>query len=116
MSADWPVALAEGWHPVALLEELRPAKPLARSLLGVPLVLFRGKNRPAILRDVCPHRNVPLSPGQVQDGVLTCPYHGWRFGEDGLCLGAAGSSVIPAASARPFPTVVRDGLLWTCLA
>lgn len=28
----------------------------------------------------CPHRNVPLSLGEVvADGTLQCPYHGWKF-------------------------------------
>lgn len=38
-----------------------------------------------VARDVCPHRGVPLTLG-FQDGEgIVCPYHGLRFGEDGLC-------------------------------
>ena len=41
------------------------------------------------LRDICPHRLVPLSAGQQieTDGrpTIQCPYHGWRFGTDGQC-------------------------------
>src|SRR5262245_13491889 len=34
------------------------ARPLARTIAGVPLVLFRSNGRPAALVDRCPHRNV----------------------------------------------------------
>jgi phenylpropionate dioxygenase-like ring-hydroxylating dioxygenase large terminal subunit len=41
------------------------------------------------LRDICPHRLVPLSAGRQVDTdgqpTVECPYHGWRFGLDGVC-------------------------------
>lgn len=27
----------------------------------------------------CPHRGGPLAQGQVEEGVVTCPLHGWAF-------------------------------------
>ncbi len=29
--------------------------------------------------DVCPHMGASLSEGEVDGGVVTCPWHGWRF-------------------------------------
>jgi nitrite reductase (NADH) small subunit/3-phenylpropionate/trans-cinnamate dioxygenase ferredoxin subunit len=29
--------------------------------------------------DVCPHMGASLSEGEVADGIVTCPWHGWRF-------------------------------------
>ena len=29
--------------------------------------------------DVCPHMGASLSGGQVEDGIVTCPWHAWRF-------------------------------------
>ncbi len=28
---------------------------------------------------MCPHQFAPLIGGDVEDGILTCPLHGWRF-------------------------------------
>jgi nitrite reductase (NADH) small subunit len=28
---------------------------------------------------VCPHQGGPLGQGELCDGVLTCPWHGWQF-------------------------------------
>ena len=27
----------------------------------------------------CPHNGGPLSKGSLDDGALTCPWHGWRW-------------------------------------
>lgn len=73
------------WWPVARSEELE-SRPLARTLLGTPLVLFRDANRSArALLDRCPHRHAPLSEGRIQKGEVVCGYHGWRFTADGEC-------------------------------
>lgn len=29
--------------------------------------------------DACPHRGAPLSAGELSDGVVMCPFHGWEF-------------------------------------
>jgi nitrite reductase (NADH) small subunit len=29
--------------------------------------------------DVCPHMGASLSGGYVEGGVVTCPWHAWRF-------------------------------------
>ena len=113
---DWPVAIAEGWHPVAELDELNNARPLACRLLGKPLVLFRGRDGIGILQDRCPHRGVPLSKGRLSDGGIVCAYHGWRFGEDGRCLEVPGARECPSVSVRPLPVRVVAGLVWTTLA
>jgi nitrite reductase (NADH) small subunit/3-phenylpropionate/trans-cinnamate dioxygenase ferredoxin subunit len=35
--------------------------------------------------DLCPHMGFSLGAGRVEDGVVTCPWHAWRFR---LCDGA----------------------------
>lgn len=75
---------AHVWTPVALARALRPGKPLSIRVAGERLVLFRGASgEPAALLDRCPHRGVALSLGRVQDGCITCPFHGWRFDAQG---------------------------------
>jgi nitrite reductase (NADH) small subunit len=29
--------------------------------------------------DCCPHMGASLSGGYVEDGIVTCPWHAWRF-------------------------------------
>lgn len=110
------------WYVVATADELRPGqRPLQRTLLGLPLVLFRDENgRAAALLDRCPHRNVPLSLGQVHDGQLQCAYHGWRFDGHGACrfipslptAQAGREAAARARSALSYPVRELDGFIW----
>lgn len=115
MKSEWPVALANGWHPIAYASEIK-AKPFPVLLMGHPLVVFRGEGGLGVLEDRCPHRNVPLSKGTVAAGVIVCPYHGWEFTPKGICTKVPGAATCPAAAARSFPVIERAGLIWTCLA
>lgn len=80
------VRALDHWYVLAMSTELKD-KPLVRTLYDTPIVLFRGKDGAVgALLDRCPHRNVPLSMGQVLgDSTLECPYHGWRFDRRGGC-------------------------------
>ena len=40
-------------------------------------VIFRGKDkRPGCVQNTCAHRACPLDLGSVNEGRITCPYHG----------------------------------------
>jgi nitrite reductase (NADH) small subunit len=41
-------------------------------------VFHTGGNYQAI-DDTCPHMGASLSGGAVEEGVVTCPWHAWRF-------------------------------------
>lgn len=104
------------WYVAATSEALR-AGPYASTVLGVPMVLFRDAHgQAAALLDRCPHRNVPLSDGQVLKGELQCPYHGWRFDGAGRCTNipcrVEGPGEAKAREATAFPVREQDGLVW----
>lgn len=80
-------ALKDYWYVACLATELTPARPLSRTILGTPLVLFRdAAGKPAALFDRCLHRNARLSAGDCFDGKLGCPYHGWVYDGSGACV------------------------------
>ncbi len=106
--------LSRYWYVACTSRELR-LKPLARTVLGLPLVLFRSTDGPTALLDRCPHRNVPLSAGAVREGTLECAYHGWRFGNGGRCVAIPALCEPPGhrgRDAEAFPVIERDGLVW----
>src|SRR5438067_8354157 len=83
---DDPV-LVEDWHPVARIEDLHGGGPIGARLLGEDIVVWRSGNRFHAWRDLCVHRGTRLSLGHVVGGDrLECPYHGWKYGEDGRCV------------------------------
>lgn len=81
--------MTDHWQAVALSRDVAK-KPLRVLLDGAPIVLFRGPTGLAALADRCPHRLVALSEGAIRDGTLECPYHGWRFDEQGHCVAIPG--------------------------
>ncbi|TVR47053.1 MAG: Rieske (2Fe-2S) protein [Planctomycetota bacterium] len=81
-SDDWPVSAARVVH------------------LGARrIAVVRSHDGWYAVKNVCPHRNLPLVPDQqssqqlnLEDGKLRCPHHGWAFcladgeGPEGSCL------------------------------
>ncbi|MDE2394728.1 MAG: Rieske 2Fe-2S domain-containing protein [Burkholderiales bacterium] len=89
-------------------------KPLARTLLERPLVLFRTPGGAvAALEDRCCHKELPLSLGTLEARGIRCGYHGLLFDGAGACLEIPGQDHIPAkACVRSYPLLERDQILW----
>ena len=48
--------------------------------VGTKLVaVFREGGRYFAIDDLCPHMGASLSGGYVENGIVTCPWHAWRF-------------------------------------
>lgn len=57
---------------------------VARKLLDEPVLIGCDRNGEAFaMRDMCPHRAVPLSFGKFDGKVVERRYHGWRFDGEG---------------------------------
>ncbi len=112
----WPALLGQ-WYIACTSRQLR-GRPVARTVLGVPLVLFRGAaGQPAALLDRCPHRNVALAGGRVTNGCLACPYHGWQFDGAGACQAVPGlaegaASAHPARAVPSYAAAEQQGFVW----
>ncbi|NML44036.1 Rieske 2Fe-2S domain-containing protein [Ramlibacter sp. G-1-2-2] len=89
-------------------------QPLARTLLDVPLVLFRTPDgQVAALEDRCCHKELPLSLGAIEPRGLRCGYHGLLFDCQGTCVEIPGQEAIPAkARVRSYELRERDQVLW----
>jgi vanillate O-demethylase monooxygenase subunit len=101
------------WYVAGFAWELGD-QPLARTLLGQPLVLFRtADGSVAALEDRCCHRALPLSLGTLESGGLRCGYHGLLFGADGRCLEIPGQAKVPGkALVKAFVLRERNQILW----
>ncbi|MCA9606220.1 MAG: aromatic ring-hydroxylating dioxygenase subunit alpha [Myxococcales bacterium] len=109
--------IPNAWYVACASSDLGRDKPISRTILGLPIVLFRGDGgAPGALLDRCPHRNVPLSLGRVtKQGRLECGYHGWRFDRGGRCLevpSLCGPGEARSRDAEAFGCVERDGFVW----
>lgn len=76
--------ITDAWYVAAWDAEI-DRSPLARTICGVPIVLYRKLNRAVVaLRDACPHRLLPLSMGIKDGDSIRCRYHGLKLGPDGV--------------------------------
>jgi len=74
------------WLVVGVARDLYDI-PQAVKVLGEQLVLFRDVNgRLGLLGEHCAHRGASLEYGDIEEGGLRCPYHGWLFDIHGQCL------------------------------
>lgn len=92
-------------------------------IAGEPINLGRRQNGALFaMRDICPHRAAPLSAGQIKDGTVECPYHGWRFGtDDGACreipaLCSGQNIATEKIKVRTFPVQQQGALIWIYIA
>jgi phenylpropionate dioxygenase-like ring-hydroxylating dioxygenase large terminal subunit len=107
------------WYPAMRSGELRAKTTAKAMLLGVPLLLGR-KNDGKIfaMRDLCPHRGIPLSAGWFDGETVTCKYHGWRFEPcSGQCKEIPSLTSFETLDptkifAGAFPCEERDGYAW----
>jgi len=113
-----------GWFMIARADELG-ARPLALRYFGQDFVLYRGESgRPYLVEAYCPHAGAHLAVNStsyiVRDGEqvsgesIRCPFHGWRFGPDGVCDEIPyGPCTIPkAARLKTWPVEERAGIVW----
>ena len=86
---------------------LREGAGVAVDIGGHSYALFRIGGKVAAIDGLCPHAGGPLAEGIVNNGVVTCPWHGWTFDAcSGCSLDPTGNDV-----AR-YPTLVEDGRVY----
>ena len=85
-AADAAAPLREAWYYAAPGREVGRGRTIARIMLGEKVLLGRDRAGAVFaLRDICPHRGMPLSFGAFDGTEIECCYHGWRFATDGRC-------------------------------
>lgn len=96
-----------GWHELGPWSEVPDGKPVRRMIGEVPVLVYRAGQSVDVLADKCSHLSGPLSEGTVEDGCVTCPWHGSVFR---LTDGAAVHG--PATAPAPvFESRVQGGVL-----
>lgn len=112
------VALANEWHIAISSKSLAEGMLSACQVLGQSLVLWRYHGEPIAWLDLCIHRGAKLSLGEVKNGCVVCPYHGWTYGRDGKCVSipAQPPNRTISSKAKTFPVKVKEfwGAIWVC--
>jgi nitrite reductase/ring-hydroxylating ferredoxin subunit/uncharacterized membrane protein len=85
--AAWLEA-SEEFTPVLDDAALQPEKPTRVMAGSTPVMLVRRGGKIYALAAVCTHAGGPLDEGELEDGMIVCPWHGSIFSlEDGSVKG-----------------------------
>ncbi len=97
------------WYVAARADQVGRL-PLARTILGRPVVLYRTAAGDAVaLEDRCAHRPVRLSRGEVQGDDLRSTYTGFVYAPDGRCVAVPTQATPPYDVRVPSFPVHEDG-------
>jgi phenylpropionate dioxygenase-like ring-hydroxylating dioxygenase large terminal subunit len=107
------------WYPALRAETIKRGGTAVTMLLGIPMLLGRKSNGALFaMRDLCPHRGIPLSAGWFDGETVQCKYHGWRFEPcSGRCeeipsLTSFDDLAPTKIYANSFPVAESDGYAW----
>ncbi len=95
---------------VCRLDELAAKGALAVDLGETRVAVFLDGRRVRALNETCPHRGGPLHLGQVEGGVVRCPWHAWSFD---LVTGCSPAN--PNSCVAVYPARVEDGTVLVTL-
>lgn len=100
---------------VAFSDELANGDVVSLPYFGTKLMAYRGEDgRVRVMDAFCPHLGADIAAGGKVIGTsIQCPFHHWRFGEDGDCVEIPYCERIPKkAQLELWPSVERNGMIF----
>ena len=67
------------FHTACKVGELAEGEGKTVLVGGKIIALFCSQGQYHAIDDMCPHMGASLAGGHVENGVVTCPWHAWRF-------------------------------------
>lgn len=89
---------------VASVEKIVPGTARQVDARGKALAVYNVDGEFHCTDGVCPHRGGPLGEGDLQDTIVTCPWHGWEYD---VTTGAGRTN--PSANLTCFAVQVEGG-------
>ena len=98
----------EGWYFLTSRKTLLREKLIEKTWLGEEIVAWSDdEGRVCVASAFCPHLGSHMGPtvgGQVRDGCLVCPFHGFQFDTTGQCVRTPHAPAPSAAKLKVFAT------------
>lgn len=85
-------------------EELLPGKSAIIAAGKEEIALFNYKGKYYAIANKCLHRGSPLGEGRIEEGILICPGHEWRYN-----LKTGDCPQNPELSTKVYPVKVVEG-------
>jgi len=103
LSSPFSQQVTSTWVKVATVEQVPEFGVLAVQFAGNSLILHRRGVNITCYRNTCTHLGDSLDAGKVENGIITCPSHGFQYSlETGECLTAT------EVSLKSYPVQIKD--------
>jgi vanillate O-demethylase monooxygenase subunit len=111
--AEGQIFVRSAWYMAAWSLELG-RKPLGRTIMDEPVVLFRTESGVATaIWGLCAHRYFPLADGEIVGDRIVCSYHGFTYDTSGACVHIPAQSHTPKRfRMKTYPVVERHQAIW----
>ncbi|NDJ23659.1 Rieske 2Fe-2S domain-containing protein [Nostoc sp. B(2019)] len=94
LSSPFLTQVTSTWVKLATIDQVPESSVLAVNFAGNSLILHRRGVNIVCYRNACIHIGDPLETGKIENGILTCPSHGFQYNlETGECLTATDVSL-----------------------
>jgi phenylpropionate dioxygenase-like ring-hydroxylating dioxygenase large terminal subunit len=105
------------WYTILESKEVKKGKPVGFTRMGEKIVAWRdGNGKLSVMSDLCPHRGVALSVGEIIGDCIQCPFHGFEYDTSGDCklIPANGRDAEPpkAMHVKTYPTREEHGFIY----
>ena len=91
-------------------DDLEIGKSAIITVADKEIALFNYKGEFYAIDNTCPHKGAPLGEGRIEEGILICPNHEWRFElKSGWC------PQNPELSTEVYPIKVHEGKIYVRL-
>ncbi len=64
---------------LASAAEISETKALKVKVNGQSILVAKVGDRTCAIVNKCPHLGLPIASGKLEDGIITCPFHGAKF-------------------------------------
>ena len=86
----------------AKVSEITPGNGKTVEINGTPVAIFNVNGQFHAIHDTCVHAGGPLGDGFLEDNVVTCPWHGWKYD-----VTTGQSTVVPSAKVNTYEVKVE---------
>lgn len=91
----------DGWFVIEASDRLKKEQLISKTWMGKEIIAWRdGDGKVCVAEAYCPHLGAHLGPeagGQLRDGCLVCPFHGFEYDISGKCVKATAGPPPPKA-------------------
>jgi nitrite reductase/ring-hydroxylating ferredoxin subunit len=89
---------------MARADELVPGKMIEKRILARRVAVVNYNGEIHAFEGDCKHMKASLCKGKIEDGVIVCPWHSWRYDlATGACL------TVDKLALRKFDVEIEDG-------